>query len=169
MKNKRFTKQIVIRTQCEGYTGESPGSLLPPLYCNILMHSTYSSSNSTGRTENQKKISPTSSSTSIFHEEKDKPRMRKANPSRKSVDTQWKFFNKKGFPRLTGNPYCTGANEESRTPDLLITNQLLYQLSYDGVMSCRIMISFVFLNSNQHLSTLLESVKSFPSTKQQKT
>jgi len=36
-------------------------------------------------------------------------------------------------------------------------------------MSCRIMISFVFLNSNQHLSTLLESVKSFPSTKQQKT
>jgi hypothetical protein len=30
--------------------------------------------------------------------------------------------------------HCTGAGEESRTPDLRITNALLYQLSYAGDM-----------------------------------
>lgn len=36
---------------------------------------------------------------------------------------------KKG--QLYANPFkITGADEANRTPDLLITNQLLYQLSY---------------------------------------
>ena len=30
-----------------------------------------------------------------------------------------------------------GAGERSRTPDLLITSQLLYQLSYAGFGKCR--------------------------------
>ena len=30
-------------------------------------------------------------------------------------------------------PVCIGAGEESRTPDLRITNALLYQLSYTGL------------------------------------
>gem|GEM_PF-2142862 len=38
---------------------------------------------------------------------------------------------KKGPPR-GGEPTKHGADERSRTSDLLITNQLLYQLSYVG-------------------------------------
>ena len=54
-------------------------------------------------------------------------------------------FDKKMGSRSNRKPIgITGANEESRTPDLLITNQLLYRLSYVGVISCRITISFVF-------------------------
>ena len=34
----------------------------------------------------------------------------------------------------------TGADRETRTPDPLITNQLLYQLSYVGLKSCRFYI-----------------------------
>ena len=30
------------------------------------------------------------------------------------------------------NPYLFGAGEMNRTPDLLITNELLYRLSYTG-------------------------------------
>ena len=33
---------------------------------------------------------------------------------------------------LTAPAALCGAGEETRTPDLLITNQLLYQLSYTG-------------------------------------
>jgi hypothetical protein len=36
---------------------------------------------------------------------------------------------------LTGQPLSMlGAGEKSRTPDLRITNALLYQLSYTGVL-----------------------------------
>ena len=38
----------------------------------------------------------------------------------------------KGAPR-TSEEKTTGAGERSRTPDLRITNALLYQLSYAGV------------------------------------
>ena len=38
-----------------------------------------------------------------------------------------------GLDRLRGQPVqASGAGEESRTPDLRITNALLYQLSYTG-------------------------------------
>jgi hypothetical protein len=33
---------------------------------------------------------------------------------------------------MTVNPFSFGAGEMIRTPDLLITNELLYQLSYTG-------------------------------------
>ena len=33
------------------------------------------------------------------------------------------------------HPLYSGAATKSRTPDLMITNQLLYQLSYDGIYS----------------------------------
>ena len=36
-----------------------------------------------------------------------------------------------GSPGLSADP-CSGANDGIRTRDLLITNQLLYQLSYVG-------------------------------------
>jgi hypothetical protein len=40
---------------------------------------------------------------------------------------------KKGIPaNLTGMPVITGAGDKTRTYDLMITNQLLYQLSYTG-------------------------------------
>ena len=38
---------------------------------------------------------------------------------------------KKGW--IKSNPLTTGAGKRSRTPDLMITNQLLYQLSYAGI------------------------------------
>ena len=39
----------------------------------------------------------------------------------------------------------TGANEGTRTPDLLITNQLLYRLSYIGIFSiCYCIIRYRF-------------------------
>ena len=34
---------------------------------------------------------------------------------------------------IAANPYLFGAGEMNRTPDLLITNELLYQLSYTGL------------------------------------
>ncbi|GEM_PF-1284051 len=37
-------------------------------------------------------------------------------------------------PRLGSDPYGIGAGTKNRTRDLLITNQLLYQLSYAGNM-----------------------------------
>ena len=33
-------------------------------------------------------------------------------------------------------PLLVGAGEMNRTPDLLITNELLYRLSYTGVVCC---------------------------------
>ncbi len=35
--------------------------------------------------------------------------------------------------RMREMAYIYGAGEVTRTPDLLITNQLLYQLSYSGI------------------------------------
>ncbi len=42
-----------------------------------------------------------------------------------------------------------GAGGRTRTPDLLITNQLLYQLSYTSTFSCSVIISYraTFVNS----------------------
>ena len=37
-------------------------------------------------------------------------------------------------------PISLRAREGTRTPDQLITNQLLYQLSYSGLLSCGIMV-----------------------------
>ena len=34
---------------------------------------------------------------------------------------------------IEGHGECAGAGEKSRTPDLRITNALLYQLSYTGI------------------------------------
>ncbi len=39
--------------------------------------------------------------------------------------------------KLSYIPSCDGAGDRSRTHDLLITSQLLYQLSYTGIKSLR--------------------------------
>ena len=46
-------------------------------------------------------------------------------------------------------PYISGAGGRTRTPDLLITNQLLYQLSYTSTFSCLVIIAYhaIFVNS----------------------
>jgi hypothetical protein len=36
---------------------------------------------------------------------------------------------------MTARGFVSGAGEMNRTPDLLITNELLYRLSYTGVVS----------------------------------
>ncbi len=36
---------------------------------------------------------------------------------------------------MTATPFSFGAGEMNRTPDLLITNELLYRLSYTGLCS----------------------------------
>ena len=43
-----------------------------------------------------------------------------------------------------------GANEETRTPDLLITNQLLYRLSYIGIVFT---VAFVLNSRKKYLNT----------------
>jgi hypothetical protein len=55
----------------------------------------------------------------------DKPPRKKKKPTRLSVGTMKK-------PTPLGVGFSVGAGEESRTPDLRITNALLYQLSYTG-------------------------------------
>ena len=39
-----------------------------------------------------------------------------------------------GCANSTARGICSGAEDRSRTDDLLITNQLLYQLSYFGLL-----------------------------------
>ncbi len=52
------------------------------------------------------------------------------------VDRRWTNKNggqnKKGFQPIKLKTLMTGAGEQTRTADLLITNQLLYHLSYAG-------------------------------------
>ena len=51
-------------------------------------------------------------------------------------------------------PYTSsGAGERTRTPDLLITNQLLYQLSYTSISQC--------LNNISHLFAIVKRFFSF--------
>ena len=45
------------------------------------------------------------------------------------------FLKKRGLTFKPTPSKCTGADVGIRTPDLLITNQLLYQLSYIGLLS----------------------------------
>ena len=46
------------------------------------------------------------------------------------------LFEKIKGPQSVCNPFIvTGADEQDRTADLLITNQLLYRLSYIGVLT----------------------------------
>ena len=49
---------------------------------------------------------------------------------------------------LTGRTAQFGAGERTRTPDLLITNQLLYQLSYTSISQC--------LNNIAHLKRIVK-------------
>jgi hypothetical protein len=54
------------------------------------------------------------------------------------MDHRWNKFGvrkKKGFGCYPETLFITGADVGIRTPDLLITNQLLYQLSYIGLLS----------------------------------
>ena len=51
-------------------------------------------------------------------------------PLLRAEDKRQRASRKKGPSR--GQAFCIGAGEESRTPDLRITNALLYQLSYAG-------------------------------------
>ena len=50
-----------------------------------------------------------------------------------------------------GGVLCSGAGEKSRTPDLRITNALLYQLSYTGALrqSCRCKESEILADGRQ--------------------
>ena len=51
-------------------------------------------------------------------------------PKSKTADLQSAPFGRSGTL-----PYLIGAGGRTRTPDLLITNQLLYQLSYTSICS----------------------------------
>ena len=60
-------------------------------------------------------------------------------PKRNATDLQSAPFGHSGTP-----PYEIGAGRRIRTPDLLITNQLLYRLSYTS-MSCALSTAKVSL------------------------
>ena len=57
-------------------------------------------------------------------------------PKPKATDLQSAPFDRSGIP-----PYEIGAGGRIRTPDLLITNQLLYQLSYTSASNSKDYIS----------------------------
>ena len=57
-------------------------------------------------------------------------------PKPKATDLQSAPFDRSGIP-----PYSLGAGGRIRTPDLLITNQLLYQLSYTSASNSKDYIS----------------------------
>jgi hypothetical protein len=42
---------------------------------------------------------------------------------------------------MTNFPFCIGAGEMNRTPDLLITNELLYRLSYTGWLAAHYIVA----------------------------
>ena len=54
-------------------------------------------------------------------------------PKAKPADLQSVPFGHSGNPPYSFSAGCGGAGRRTRTPDLLITNQLLYQLSYTSV------------------------------------
>ena len=56
------------------------------------------------------------------------PIVKKKRRNRKTVQE----VSKQNFPRTAQDPFYYGAGRRIRTDDLLITNQLLYQLSYAG-------------------------------------
>ena len=60
-------------------------------------------------------------------------------PKPKATDLQSAPFDRSGIP-----PYSLGAGGRIRTPDLLITNQLLYQLSYTSISPANRIITEVF-------------------------
>ncbi len=55
---------------------------------------------------------------------------------------------------LSGRTAQFGAGERTRTPDLLITNQLLYQLSYTSISQCLDNISYLY-NIVKHFFKIL--------------
>ena len=57
-------------------------------------------------------------------------------PKSVTTDLQSAPFDRSGIP-----PYSIGAGGRIRTPDLLITNQLLYQLSYTSSSNSRIYLT----------------------------
>ena len=62
-------------------------------------------------------------------------RKKMSNNSRQDLFTRGLVFTqkkKKGFQKKPETLSITGADDRSRTGDLMITNQLLYQLSYIG-------------------------------------
>jgi hypothetical protein len=65
------------------------------------------------------------------------------------VGTEWGqngHANIKGLTYIWLTPRYSGADEQDRTADLLITNQLLYRLSYIGFVS-----RFAYLSQAIHL------------------
>ena len=71
------------------------------------------------------------------------------------TDLQSAPFGHSGIP-----PYCAvnGAGRRTRTPDLLITNQLLYQLSYTGILKDS---NSLWLDSKRIISTYTPFVNNF--------
>ena len=69
-------------------------------------------------------------------------------PKSVTTDLQSAPFGHSGTP-----PYEIGAGGRTRTPDLLITNQLLYQLSYTSVFRCftRDFVLFLYLSLTAHI------------------
>ncbi len=53
-----------------------------------------------------------------------------------TADLQSAPFGRSGIPPFTYIQIFNGAGTKSRTRDLLITSQLLYQLSYAGIRCC---------------------------------
>ena len=71
----------------------------------------------------------------------------------KTTDLQSAPFGHSGTP-----PYLLGAGGRTRTPDLLITNQLLYQLSYTGRCSAHVRLLYYIMNPENVKRAFLQIV-----------
>ena len=60
------------------------------------------------------------------------------------------------FGRSGTLPYLIGAGGRTRTPDLLITNQLLYQLSYTSILMCSVERLTTISQKNRFVKSFFE-------------
>jgi hypothetical protein len=67
--------------------------------------------------------------------------LRQPTPKTRTAAWPIAFAQKKGQPERAALCFSIGAGERSRTPDLRITNALLYQLSYAGSKELKIIRS----------------------------
>ena len=80
-------------------------------------------------------------------------------PKSMTADLQSAPFGRSGtLPNIQLRYLVGGAGGRTRTPDLLITNQLLYQLSYTGRCSAHVRLLYYIMNPKNVKRAFLQIV-----------
>jgi hypothetical protein len=72
-------------------------------------------------------------------------------PKSMTTDLQSVPFGRSGIPPDEETTFSTGADDGTRTRNLLITSQLLYQLSYASLITIRPVSRQIFLGRSESL------------------